>query len=90
MPVRDDDEDRRPLRAASSTRGAGGSRAVSGRRAPRTDAWSIDDGYTDALGAWRTTSEESRRAVVRAMGGDPEAPGPETAPAARVVREGEA
>ena len=56
-------------------------------RRPRTDPWSIDDGYFDAMGAWRETSESTHRAIVAAMGSDPEAP-PPTWPSVTVVRVG--
>jgi 4-alpha-glucanotransferase len=57
-------------------------------RRPRTDAWSIDDGYFDAMGAWRDTSEPTHRAIVAAMGCPPDAP-PPTWPPVIVVRAGE-
>jgi 4-alpha-glucanotransferase len=56
-------------------------------RRPQTDAWGIDDGYFDALGVWRDTSPATHRAIVEAMGGDPEAPPPSSAPVL-VVRAG--
>ena len=57
------------------------------KRRPRTDPWSIDDGYFDATGVWRVTSAATRRATVIAMGGDPDAP-PPARPPVIVVRAG--
>jgi 4-alpha-glucanotransferase len=57
-------------------------------RRPRTDAWSIDDGYFDAMGEWRDTSAATHRAIVAAMGLDPNAPPPVWSDVA-VVRSGE-
>jgi 4-alpha-glucanotransferase len=56
-------------------------------RRPRTDAWAIDDGYVDALGAWHDTSPATHRAILAAMNADPDTP-PAPAPV-RVVRAGE-
>jgi 4-alpha-glucanotransferase len=56
-------------------------------RRPRTDRWSIDDGYFDAMGAWRDTSEATHRAILTAMGADPDAPSP-ARPQVMVVRAG--
>jgi 4-alpha-glucanotransferase len=56
-------------------------------RRPRADSWAIDDGYHDALGVWRDTADATRRAVVAAMGGDPDAP-PPPPPRVRVLRAG--
>src|SRR5439155_18210089 len=56
-------------------------------RRPRTDPWSIDDGYFDGMGAWRETPESTQRAIVAALGSDPEAP-PPTWPSVTVVRVG--
>ena len=44
-----------------------------------TDAWGVDDQYEDALGTHRVTSAESRAAIHRAMGVDPQAE-PQTPP----------
>jgi 4-alpha-glucanotransferase len=54
--------------------------------APRTDPWSIADGYEDALGVWRPLAAETRAALRAAMGAEGDRP-----PPARVVvvREGE-
>jgi 4-alpha-glucanotransferase len=57
-------------------------------RRPHADPWAIDDGYYDALGVWRDTSADTRRAILAAMGADPDAPPPAPAPV-RVVRAGE-
>ena len=57
-------------------------------RRPRADPWAIDDGYYDAFGTWRETSAETRRAIVSAMGADPDGPPPAPAPV-RVLRAGE-
>jgi 4-alpha-glucanotransferase len=46
------------------------------RRRPVADAWGVDDGYEDARGLWRDTSAATRRAIIGAMGGDPDAPSP--------------
>jgi len=56
-------------------------------RSPTTDAWSIADGYEDALGVWRPVSAESRRAVRAAMSAEGDAPPPGRV---LVVRAGEA
>jgi len=64
-----------------------GSTGMSEARRPRTDPWAIDDGYFDALGVWRDTSPSTHRAIVAAMGADPDAP-PPPAPSVRVVRAG--
>ena len=58
-------------------------------RLPLTDAWSIDDGYFDAMGEWRETSDATRRAIVAAMGGDGAHP-PVTSSAVLVLRAGDA
>ncbi len=60
---------------------------MSAPRRPQTDPWSIDDGYDDALGVWRATSERTHRAIVAAMGADPDAPPPPSP--VRVLRVGE-
>jgi 4-alpha-glucanotransferase len=57
-------------------------------RRPRADAWAIDDGYHDAFGVWRETSAATRRAIIAAMGADPDAP-PPGPPPVRVLRSGE-
>jgi 4-alpha-glucanotransferase len=46
----------------------------------RTDAWSITDGYEDALGVWRPLAPRTHSALKAAMGADGSAP-----PAARVI-----
>ncbi len=46
----------------------------------------MDDGYHDALGTWRVTSDETRTAILTAMGADASADG---GPAVRVVRQGQ-
>jgi 4-alpha-glucanotransferase len=58
-------------------------------RRPRTDPWAIDDGYYDALGVWRDTSASTHRAIVEAMGADPDAPPPTATPPVLVLRERE-
>ena len=45
-------------------------------RRPRTDPWSIDDGYFDAMGDWHDTSDATHRAIVSAMGSEPGSPPP--------------
>jgi 4-alpha-glucanotransferase len=57
------------------------------RRVAAADAWGITDGFVDALGRWRPTSPETRRALLAAMGADPDLPGPAPAPV-QVVRAG--
>ena len=54
--------------------------------APRTDAWSIADGYEDALGVWRPLASETRAALRAAMGAEGERPAPARV---MVVRAGE-
>jgi len=51
------------------------------------DPWGIAPGYVSALGDWRETSAETRRALLAAMGVDPSQPGPPPAPV-RVVHAG--
>jgi 4-alpha-glucanotransferase len=52
-----------------------------------TDRWGIDDGYEDAAGVWRVTSDVTRSALETAMGVDGEgAPEPDTV---RVIVRGE-
>jgi 4-alpha-glucanotransferase len=46
----------------------------------RTDAWSIADGYEDALGVWRPLAPRTRAAIRAAMSAEGEAP-----PPARVI-----
>ena len=58
-----------------------------GARRPRTDPWSIDDGYFDAMGAWRAITPSIHRTIVAAMGVDPDTPPP--APPVLVLRAGE-
>jgi 4-alpha-glucanotransferase len=52
-----------------------------------TDAWSIADGYEDALGVWRPLAARTRTALRAAMGADGDAPPPASV---RVVRAGAA
>jgi 4-alpha-glucanotransferase len=53
-----------------------------------TDVWGIDDGYEDALGVWRPTTPDTRRAILDAMGVDHDSP-EDTAPdPVLVVRQG--
>src|SRR5207245_5188737 len=60
-----------------------------GRRAvsKSADPWGIAPGYVSALGDWRKTSAETRRALLEAMGADASESGPPTAPV-RVLRAG--
>lgn len=58
-------------------RGRSGARV---RRVAAADAWGITEGYVDALGQWRATPPETRRALRAAMGADPAAEGPPPAP----------
>jgi 4-alpha-glucanotransferase len=60
------------------------------REPTHTDAWGIVDGFHNAVGEWVPTPAESRRAVLAAMGEDPDDPRPPTAAPVHVVREGEA
>jgi 4-alpha-glucanotransferase len=53
-----------------------------------TDAWGITDGYHDTTGEWHTTSDDTRAALLHAMGATPgTAPPPEAD--VRVTRVGE-
>jgi 4-alpha-glucanotransferase len=60
---------------------------------PNTDAWGIDEGYWDILGRWHPLTPEARAALIVAMGGDPERPGPDAGASGntrvRVLRAGE-
>src|SRR5688500_20373857 len=60
--------------------------ALPPRMASKTDAWSIADGYEDALGVWRPLAPSTRAALRAAMGAEGDAPPP--APV-MVVRSGE-
>src|SRR5450432_1882650 len=54
-----------------------------------TDSWGIADRFHDAFGVERVINEETRAAILQAMGLDPESPSlPDPAPV-RVVRSGE-
>ena len=54
-----------------------------------TDSWGIADRFHDAFGVERVINEETRAAILQAMGVDPESPSlPDPAPV-RVVRSGE-
>jgi 4-alpha-glucanotransferase len=55
--------------------------------APMTDAWSITDGYEDALGDWRPLTAAARSAIRAAMGAEGDQPPPARV---TVVRAGEA
>jgi 4-alpha-glucanotransferase len=55
-----------------------------------TDIWGIDDGYEDALGAWRETPAATQSALLAAMGVDPAQSGPPAEAPVRVVRAGQA
>lgn len=48
-------------------------RREGGRAAP-PDEWSVVPAYEDAMGAWTVVPDGSRRAIVAAMGGDPDDP----------------
>ena len=50
------------------------------------NAWGIDDGYHDIRGTWHPTEPETRDAILRAMGADPNGFPPD--PPVRVVRRG--
>jgi len=52
------------------------------------DAWGIDEGYEDALGAWRATAPATRAALLAAMGLAEPAGGPPRADGVRVLRAG--
>jgi len=52
------------------------------------DAWGIDEGYEDALGAWRATAPVTRRAILAAMGVTDDAAAPPRAGGVRVLRAG--
>ncbi|HEY3068009.1 MAG TPA: 4-alpha-glucanotransferase [Methylomirabilota bacterium] len=56
----------------------------------QTDAWGIVDSFQNASGEWMPTPAESRRAVLAAMGEDPDDPRPPPPSPVRVVRQGEA
>lgn len=59
-----------------------------GRSAP-PDPWGIVPGYEDAFGDWTDVDPAVRDALVVAMGGDPDAAGPPSNDAVRVIRTGE-
>ncbi len=52
----------------------------------QTDCWGIDSGYEDCAHQWCATSEDARRALLKAMRADEGSPPP--VPAVRVVRRG--
>jgi 4-alpha-glucanotransferase len=52
----------------------------------QTDAWGIDSGYEDALGQWHDTPEETRSALLAAMGAEPAGSGPPAQAPVLVVR----
>lgn len=53
-----------------------------------TDLWGIDDGYEDAHGVWRAVGEDTRRAILAAMGAG-QSSLPPAGPDVLVVRGGE-
>ena len=55
-----------------------------------SDAWGIEAGFEDALGVWRETDADTRRAIRAAMGADPRAMAPPPGARVRVLRPGEA
>jgi 4-alpha-glucanotransferase len=55
-----------------------------------TDAWGIDNGYFDIAGTWWETRPDTRRALLEAMGVDPEQPPSLPEPRVRVLRPGQA
>jgi 4-alpha-glucanotransferase len=55
-----------------------------------TDAWGIDSGYYDIAGTWWETRPDTRRALLEAMGVDPEQPPSLEEPRVRVLRPGRA
>ena len=55
----------------------------------RTDAWGIVNGYENAAEEWVPTPAESRRAILAAMGEDPDDPRPPAPSRVHVVKEGE-
>ena len=55
----------------------------------QTDGWGIDSGYEDALGRWHDTPEETRSALLAAMGVDPADGGPPAQVPVLVVRPGQ-
>src|SRR5437763_497797 len=54
----------------------------------RTNNWGIDLTYEDAFGNWHETSEETVRAILKAMGADSSS-GPEPDDSVIIVRTGE-
>ena len=60
------------------------------REPAQTDAWGIVGGFENAVGEWVPTPAETRRAILTAMGEDPDDPRPPPPPPVRVVRKGEA
>lgn len=53
------------------------------------DPWGIEAGFEDALGVWRETHADTRRAIRAAMGADPGVPAPPSGARVRVLRPGE-
>jgi 4-alpha-glucanotransferase len=56
---------------------------------PNTDAWGIDEGYWDIAGNWYSTSAETHRAIVEAMGSDGSMPVPPPANDVIVLQPGQ-
>ena len=56
---------------------------------PQTDAWGIVNGYENAVGEWVPTPPASHRAVLAAMGEDPDHARLPPPPRVRVIKEGE-
>jgi 4-alpha-glucanotransferase len=54
-----------------------------------TDAWGIDRGYFDIAGTWWETRADTRRALLEAMGADPDSPAPPPEARVHVVRAGQ-
>ncbi len=60
-----------------------------GGRSAEPDGWGIVPAYEDAFGAWTEVPHTTLEALVRAMGGRPEDPGPPQVDDVVVLREGE-
>jgi 4-alpha-glucanotransferase len=60
------------------------------KKTPTTNPWGIDLNYEDAFGEWHDTPGETVKAILQAMGADPDAEGPARSDKVLVVKQSEA